>query len=125
MRLATVLDDHDAVRRVRYPGLPSHPQHDLASEQMTGYGGVVSFELDATGAETTAALERLDVFTVAVSLGGVESLVEQPATMSASYLSEADRRAAGISESLVRAPVGVESADDLVADLRGALAPLV
>lgn len=120
-RLAKYLLDHSAVADVIYPGLRSHPQHALARRQMDGYGGVVSFELDATGAETRAALEQLDVFTLAVSLGGTESLVDHPATMSASYLTEDEREAAGISESLVRIPVGIESSDDLIADLDAAL----
>lgn len=121
-RVAAFLADHPAVETVYYPGLDSHPQHDLASTQMSGYGGVASFELDGDGAETKPFVEALDLFTVAVSLGGVESLVEHPATMSPSYLSPAERERAGISDSLVRAPIGVEDVDDLVADLWGALA---
>jgi len=84
------------------------PQHDLARTQMDGFGGIVSVELEATAAETRAVPEELEVFTLAVSLGGTESLVDHPATMSASYLSDAEREAAGISESLVRLPVGIE-----------------
>ncbi len=122
--IARYLEDHPAVERVNYPGLASHPQHDLAREQMDGFGGVVSFELDATAAETRAVLEELDVFTLAVSLGGTESLVDHPATMSASYLSESEREAAGIPDSLVRVPVGVEHIDDLIADLERALGHL-
>lgn len=122
--IATYLDDHPAVVQVNYPGIPDHPQHELAQNQMDGFGGTVSFELDATGAETRAVLEELDVFTLAVSLGGTESLVDHPATMSASYLSEKERKAAGISDSLIRIPVGIEHANDLVADLDQALANL-
>lgn len=91
---------------------------------MNGFGGVVSFELEATEAETRAVLEELEVFTVAVSLGGVESLVDHPWSMSASFLPPEKRRAAGISESLVRAPVGIESAHDLIRDLDRALGKL-
>ncbi|WP_274325355.1 PLP-dependent transferase [Halosimplex aquaticum] len=91
---------------------------------MDGFGGIVSFELDATGAETRAILEELDVFTLAVSLGGTESLVDHPATMSASYLSDKERKAAGIPDSLVRIPVGVEHVDDLISDLDRALSNL-
>lgn len=123
-RVAEYLADHPAVEEVNYPGLETHPQHELATRQMDGYGGVVSFELDATAVETKAVLEELEVFTVAVSLGGVESLVEHPWSMSASYLPPDDRRAAGISESLVRAPVGIEDSDDLLADLERVLAHL-
>lgn len=122
--VAEHLADHPAVASVNYPGLEIHPQHGLASRQMDGYGGVVSFELAASEAETKAVLEELEVFTVAVSLGGVESLVEHPWTMSASYLPAEDRRSAGISPSLVRAPVGVEATDDLLADLDRALSHL-
>jgi len=122
--IAEFLLNHPATVSVNYPGLESHPQHDLASEQMDGFGGVVSFELDATGAETRAVLEELDVFTLAVSLGGTESLVDHPASMSASYLSDREREAAGISDSLVRIPVGIEHVDDLVADLERALSYL-
>ncbi|WP_435101610.1 trans-sulfuration enzyme family protein [Halarchaeum sp. P4] len=122
--VAEFLADHPAVTRVHYPGLESHPQHALAREQMDGYGGVVSFEIDGDAAVTRAFLEELDVFNVAVSLGGVESLIEHTASMSAGNLSDAERERAGISESLVRAPVGVEDPDDLVADLDAALGKL-
>ncbi|QOS13470.1 cystathionine gamma-synthase [Haloferax sp. Atlit-6N] len=119
--LARYLDDHPSVAHVNYPGLQHHPQHNLAREQMDGFGGIVSFELDATAAETRAVLEALDVFTLAVSLGGTESLVDHPATMSASYLTDTEREAAGISDSLVRLAVGVEHVDDLLTDLDQAL----
>lgn len=122
--IAEYLRDHPATANVNYPGLKSHPQHDLARKQMEGFGGVVSFELDATSAETRVVLEELEVFTLAVSLGGTESLVDHPATMSASYLSAAERRAAGISDSLVRISVGIESGDDLIDDLDRVLANL-
>jgi len=120
--IATYLDRHPVVVQVNYPGLPDHPQHDLAQSQMGGFGGTVSFEVNATEAETRAVLEELEVFTLAVSLGGTESLVDHPATMSASYLSEEEREAAGILDSLVRIPVGIERVDDLIDDLDQALA---
>ncbi|UHQ98415.1 PLP-dependent transferase (plasmid) [Natrinema zhouii] len=116
-KLVRFLDGHPATIQVNYPGLQQHPQHDLAREQMDGFGGIVSFELDATGVETQAVLEELTTFTLAVSLGGTESLVDHPATMSASYLSDAEREEAGIPDSLVRIPVGIEHVDDLRADL--------
>ena len=122
--VAEYLVDHPAVHTVNYPGLSSHPQHELAMEQMNGFGGVVSFELDATEAETRSVLEELEVFTIAVSLGGVESLVDHPWSMSASFVSPETRRSAGISESLVRAPVGIENSEDLIRDLDQALANL-
>ncbi len=123
-RVAEFLADHDAVRTVNYPGLETHPQHDLARQQMTGYGGVVSFEVDGDIAETRAVVEALECFSLAVSLGGAESLVEHTASMSAGYVPEAQRRASGISDSLVRAPVGLEDPDDLLSDLDRALSPL-
>ena len=122
--VAEYLVDHPAVHTVNYPGLSSHPQHELAIEQMNGFGGVVSFKLDATEAETRSVLEELEVFTIAVSLGGVESLVDHPWSMSASFVSPETRRSAGISESLVRAPVGIENSEDLLRDLDQALANL-
>jgi len=122
--VAEYLADHPAVGQVNYPGLESHPQHDLAREQMDGFGAVVSFDMDATAAETRAVIEELDVFTLAVSLGGTESLVDHPATMSASYLSAEERAASGISDSLVRLAVGIEHEADLIADLDRALSKL-
>jgi cystathionine gamma-lyase len=119
--VAEFLDRHSSVRSVHYPGLESHPQHGLASAQMEGFGGVVSAELDATEAETRAVIKELEVFRTAVSLGGVESLVDHPWSMSASFISPEERREAGISESLVRFPVGIEHSDDLIADLEQAL----
>ncbi|WP_101296491.1 trans-sulfuration enzyme family protein [Halegenticoccus soli] len=123
-RVAEFLSNHPAVLSVNYPGMESHPQHELAERQMDGFGGVVSFELDATEAETRAVLERLDLFKIAVSLGGVESLIDHPWSMSASFISPEERRAAGISESLVRSPVGIECSDDLISDLERALSHL-
>jgi len=122
--VAEFLADHPRVRRVNYPGLDSHPGHDLAAAQMDGFGGVVSFELDADAAATKAFVESLDVFTLAVSLGGPESLVEHTASMSAGYVPDEQRRASGITDSLVRAPVGLEDPEDLTADLDAALSRL-
>lgn len=122
--IAEFLDDHPAVATVYYPGLDDHPQHDLARKQMDGYGGVVSFEIRGDAAETKAFLQELDVFNVAVSLGGVESLIEHTASMSAGNLSARERAQAGISESLIRAPVGIEDRTDLLDDLDAALSKL-
>lgn len=124
-RVAEFLADHDAVRSVNYPGLDSHPQHELAREQMSGFGGVVSAEIDGDAAETRAVVESLSCFSLAVSLGGAESLVEHTASMSAGYVPEEQRRASGISDSLVRLPVGLEDPEDLLADLDRALSPLL
>jgi len=118
--LATWLDDHPAVDAVHYPGLPDHPQHELAAAQMDDFGGMLSFELDATMAETSEILSSLDVFTLAESLGGVESLIEQPAPMTHAAIPRAEREAAGLTDSLVRASVGIEHVEDLKADLQGA-----
>lgn len=122
--VAEFLADHLSVRTVYYPGLASHPQHQLATTQMDGYGGVVSFEIEGDAPEAKAMLEGLEVFDVAVSLGGVESLIEHTPSMSAANLSKSERANAGISESLLRAPIGVEDSDDLIADLDAALSKL-
>ncbi|WP_257299572.1 PLP-dependent aspartate aminotransferase family protein [Haloarchaeobius sp. FL176] len=115
--IAEYLDDHELVDSVYYPGLESHPQHELASEQMTGYGGVLSFELAGGLEDAKAFLEHLETFTLAVSLGGVESLVEHPAAMTHEPVPRAEREALGITDTLVRVSVGVEHVDDLVDDL--------
>lgn len=120
-RVAEFLADHDSVTAVNCPGLESHPQHDLAARQMENYGGVVSFELDGDGAETRAFVEELEVFNLAMSLGGVESLVEHTASMLAVSLSPEERTDADISESLIRISAGLESPDDSIPDLAGTL----
>jgi cystathionine gamma-lyase len=118
MEIASYLRDERRVEAVNYPGLESHPQHDLAARQMDGFGGVVSFEIDGGIEEARALLGELELFSVAVSLGSVESLIEHPVSMSASYVPEAERRAAGITDSLIRVPVGIENSEDLIADLK-------
>ncbi|GAA0523109.1 cystathionine gamma-lyase [Halorubrum aquaticum] len=118
--VARFLEDHDRVVRVRYPGLESHPQHDLASEQMSGYSGMLSFEFDGTLVELEAFVEGLDVFTPGASLGGVESLIEVPSLMLPDEVSHGEATAE-IPETLVRVSVGLEDADDLREDLRSAL----
>jgi len=120
-RVAAFLADHESVTTVNYPGLEGHPRRDLAVGQMENYGGVVSFEIDGDDAETRAFVEELNVFNLAMSLGGVESLVEHTASMSAVSLTSEERADAGISESLVRVSVGLESPDDLIPDLAAAL----
>lgn len=116
LELAAFLDDHERVRDVYYPGLQSHPQHDLAAEQMAGYGGVLSFELDGDLDDAAAFLEALDTATLAVSLGGVETLVEHPATMTHEPLGPERRAELGITDSLIRVSVGIEDIDDLRED---------
>ncbi|WP_134670093.1 trans-sulfuration enzyme family protein [Halorussus marinus] len=120
MAVARLLEDHDRVARVRYPGLESHPQHDLASEQMSGYGGMLSFEFDGTLVELEAFVEGLEIFTPGASLGGVESLVEVPSLMLPDEISHGSATAE-IPETLVRVSTGIEDADDLREDLRTAL----
>ncbi len=120
-KLAHFLAQHPAVRRVYYPGLPSHPDHAVAAAQMSGFGGVVSFELDTDFAGTGQFIDRLEIPYIGPSLGGVESLVEQVALVSYFDLSTEERAAIGISDGLVRLAVGIEAADDLLADLAQAL----
>jgi cystathionine gamma-lyase len=115
--VAEFLEAHDRVERVHYPGLESHPQHDLARRQTSGFGGVLSFELDADLDGVERFLGALSEFPLAVSLGGVESLVEHPATMTHSPLTQAERDRIGISDSLLRMSVGIEHVEDLLADL--------
>ena len=119
--LATWLQDHEDVDRVYYPGLESHPAHDLAAEQMDDFGGMVSFELDASLEEAADAVSETEVFTLAESLGGVESLIEQPATMTHAAIPRAEREAAGLTDGLIRASVGIENVDDLKRDLERAI----
>ncbi|WP_435178168.1 cystathionine gamma-synthase [Halorussus sp. AFM4] len=118
--LATWLQDHEDVDRVYYPGLDSHPGHDLAAEQMDDFGGMVSFELAASLEEAADAVSETEVFTLAESLGGVESLIEQPATMTHAAIPKAEREAAGLTDGLIRASVGIENVADLKADLQQA-----
>ena len=118
---AAFLEDHAEVERVLYPGLPSHPQHELAGRQMEGYGGMISVELgSAERAERFATATR--IFALAESLGGVESLVSVPAAMTHASVPEEKRREIGITPGLVRLSVGIEDRDDLLDDLGSALA---
>lgn len=120
--VAKFLEAHDQVKRVYYPGLPSHPQHALASEQMTGYGGMLSFDLNGDLAAARRFLERVQIFTLAESLGGVESLIEHPAIMTHASVPEDVRAQLGIDDGLIRLSVGIEAVDDLIADLGQAFA---
>jgi cystathionine gamma-lyase len=122
LAIARWLEGQDAVTRVYYPGLESNPGHALAHRQMGGYyGGVVSFEV-SSGAAALSFLERLRVFTLAESLGAVESLAESPALMTHASIPEETRTRVGVSDGLVRLSVGIEDVDDLTADLEQALA---
>jgi cystathionine gamma-synthase len=119
--VAEFLAGHPKVRRVHYPGLPDHPDHEVARRQMQGYGGVVSFEVDGSLEDASRLVDAVTLPQIAPSLGGVESLIEQPALMSFYELTTEEREAVGIRDNLVRLSVGVEDTDDLVADLRQAL----
>jgi len=119
--VAEFLACHPRVERVWYPGLPSHPDYKIAAEQMAGCGGVVSFEVAGGLEETSAFIDALRLPIIAPSLGGVETLVEQPALMSYYELSSAERAALGIKDNLVRLSIGIEDAEDLLADLSQAL----
>lgn len=121
MRMAQFLEAHDKVRRVFYPGLKSHPDHDIAVAQMSGYGGVVSFDIEGDLARARAFVHALKMPYLAPSLGGVESLVSHPATVSYSDLSRDERLRIGITDELIRYSLGVEDADDIIADLEQAL----
>ena len=121
MAIATRLQFHPAVKQVIYPGLASHPQHELAKRQMHGFGGMISVVLDRDLQGTLRMLERTQLFTLAESLGGVESLIEHPAIMTHASIPPTARDALGISDSLIRLSVGVENVDDLIADLEQAL----
>lgn len=120
--IASHLSAHASVEKVVYPGLASHPQHDLAKRQMDGFGGMVSIYVKGGLAEASRVCERLALFTLAESLGGVESLVNHPAVMTHASIPEARRAELGITDNLIRLSVGIENIDDLIADLDNALA---
>lgn len=123
LAIAHWLQKHPRVKKVYYPGLVTHPGHQLARKQMRGFGGMVSFDLDLDQLTPDELFARLRYFTLAESLGGVESLVEQPWTMSHASIGEDRRRAAGISPATIRLSIGIEGVDDLIADLDRGLAP--
>jgi cystathionine gamma-lyase len=122
LRIAEWLAEHDGVEHVIYPGLPSHPQHELAKRQMPGFGGIVTFLIKGGLADARRFLERCKVFSLAESLGGVESLVDHPAIMTHASVPAAERAKLGIDDTLIRLSVGIEDVDDLIADLSRALA---
>ncbi len=122
LHLANWLKSHPNVKQVLYPGLEDHPQHAMAAQQFDGgFGAIVTFELDGTIEQTAKACESTRLFRLAVSLGAVESLIEQPATMSHASYDASDRARFGISDGLIRLSVGLESFDDLQADLDQAI----
>ena len=121
MQVARYLEQHEAIDRVYYPGLESHPQHDLAKRQMNGFGGMISVVLKGGLASATKFLEGTELFALAESLGGVESLIEHPAIMTHASVPEAIRNEIGIVDGLVRLSVGIETLEDLIADIGIAL----
>lgn len=121
MKVAGFLEAHKKVRKVIYPGLKSHPQHELAKKQMSGFGGMITFYLEGGLSQARTFLENVKVFSLAESLGGVESLVEHPAIMTHASVPPEIRKTLGIDDTLVRLSVGVETIDDLLKDLDSAL----
>jgi cystathionine beta-lyase/cystathionine gamma-synthase len=122
LRIAQFLSQHPNVRRVHYPFVEGHPQRALAMEQMRGGGGIVSFEVEGTGEDARKLSEALSLFTLAPSLGGVDSLVCIPVLTSHAMIPAEHREKMGVTEQLIRLSVGIEHADDLIADLEQALA---
>ena len=120
-RVAELLASHPAVKNVYYPGLAAHPGHEIARRQQSGFGAMVSFELAGTIEHAKAFLHSVSLFSLAESLGGVESLVAHPASMTHAAMDETARLRAGITDTLVRLSIGIESGDDLVADLKRGL----
>ena len=121
-QVAAFLNEHPKVARVFYPGLPGHPQRELTKRQMSGFGGMISFEVKGGLEPARRVVERTRLFTLAESLGGVESLIELPAAMTHSSIPAETRRAHGVADGLVRISVGIEDVADLISDLDRALA---
>jgi cystathionine gamma-synthase len=121
-RVVELLASHPRVSRVYYPGLPSHPGHTLARDQQQGFGAMVSFEIGGSLPQVQAFLAALKLFSLAESLGGVESLVAHPASMTHAAMDADARARAGITDSLLRLSIGIEDGGDLVRDLEQALA---
>lgn len=124
LNIAKYLEKHPKVERVLHPGLPSHPQHELAKQQTYGHSGIMSFYIKGGIDESTVFLKALEVFTLAESLGGYESLAEVPSVMTHASVPAEQRAALGITDNLIRISVGLEDADDLIMDLKQALAQL-
>ncbi len=123
LAVARLLEGHPEVETVNYPGLPSHPQHELAKKQMSGFSGMVSFTLKGDAEAAYAAVQKTEVFHFAESLGGVESLITHPATMTHAAIPREQREARGVTDGLMRLSVGIEDKEDLIADLDRAISP--
>ena len=122
IQIASFLESHNSIQRVIYPGLESHPQHEIAKKQMNGFGGMISVEIKGGLEGAKKFLERTEIFSLAESLGGVESLIEHPAIMTHASIPPEVREEIGISDGLVRLSVGIEALEDLTEDLEKALA---
>jgi methionine-gamma-lyase len=122
MKVAEFLEAHKKVEKVHYPGLNSHPQHELAKRQMSGFGGMISFELKGGVQEGVKLMNSVKLCILAVSLGAVETLIEHPASMTHASISREERLRTGITDGLVRLSVGIEDAEDIIQDLEQALA---
>ncbi len=125
MKVANFLNEHEAVEVVHYPGLESHPGHEIAKEQMNGFGGIMAFEVKGGIEAGKTLLNSLELCTLAVSLGDTETLIQHPASMTHSPYTREERLAAGIADGLVRISVGLENAEDIIEDLKEGLAKLV
>jgi len=121
LAVAQFLEKHKYVKKVYYPGLPSHPQQDLIKKQMKGFGGMLAFELDTQNVAPDLLFKRLKYFCLAESLGGVESLIEHPWLMSHASMGEKGLKASGITQETIRVSCGIEDAQDLIDDLENAL----
>lgn len=122
IKIANFLESHEMVERVAYPGLQSHPQHEIAKKQMKGYGGMITFWIRGGINQARTFLESVKIFALAESLGGVESLIEHPAIMTHASVPPENRKALGIDDTLIRLSVGIEDGDDLLWDLQQAFA---
>ena len=121
MEIASYLEKHPKVEKVVYPGLKSHPQHDLAKRQMKGFGGMITFFIKGGIKESRSFLENVKLFALAESLGGVESLVDHPAIMTHASIPKEVRESLGIFDNLIRLSVGIEDVEDLKTDIEHAL----
>ncbi len=117
MKIADYLDKHPKVKTVYFPGLPAHPQHELAKEQMSGFGGMIAFELNGGFKDAETLLDNMKMIGLAVSLGGVDSLIQHPASMTHAAVPPEERIKAGITDELIRLSVGIEDVEDIIEDL--------
>lgn len=120
IEIAKFLEQHPKVEKVVYPGLESHPHHQLAKEQMSGFGGMITFFIKGGLDAARTFLENVDLFVLAESLGGVESLIESPAIMTHASIPKAEREKIGLSDNLIRVSVGIEEVEDLIEDMKHA-----